>query len=381
MTVKTLRVTEYRSCLETEVDLQPDLSILIGPNGSGKTTILNALVLLRSMAIHDSHADAAVAANTSKLKAVFSGGSKSCNLLADIQLNTNSNNRDVIVSSQQKWYSKSVTGTSKQYIFPLWIMRHSTDGVNQYLRYFSGKRKTPYGAVDLLPKALELLLENIYCLLRDLKYYSASQFTNPSLCPASFEVETSGTRTRAINLRGHSQFLYDLYSARNSTVYEEFLNVVGPRGIGLIDELNFTELTASSIQYTVKSGGEVQPRKRDKIIVVPQFVVGRNKLSPSQLSEGTFKTITLLFYVITDRSSVLLIEEPEVCVHHGLLTSIVELIKLYSKQKQIIISTHSDFILDYVEPRHVYMVKRGEKGTVVGCCNPGASFRWCGGRF
>ncbi len=92
--------------------------------------------------------------------------------------------------------------------------------------------------------------------------------------------------------------------------------------------------------------------------MIPQFVIGSNVLSPSQLSEGTFKTITLLFYLMTEQSSALLIEEPEVCVHHGLLSSIVELIKTYSKQKQIIVSTHSDFVLDQIEPRHVYKVTR-----------------------
>ena len=73
------------------------------------------------------------------------------------------------------------------------------------------------------------------------------------------------------------------------------------------------------IDYRVRSGGRVRELKREKILVIPQFAVGRNVLSPSQLSEGTFKTITLLFYVMTERSSALLIEEPEVCVHHDLL--------------------------------------------------------------
>jgi predicted ATPase len=89
-------------------------------------------------------------------------------------------------------------------------------------------------------------------------------------------------------------------------------------------------------------------------------------LSPNQLSEGTFKTITLLFYLMTEKSSALLIEEPEVCVHHGLLASIVELIKKYSKRKQIIMPTHSDFVLDKIDPRHVYKVNRSdEEGTLV----------------
>ena len=88
--------------------------------------------------------------------------------------------------------------------------------------------------------------------------------------------------------------------------------------------------------------------------------------SPNQLSEGTFKTITLLFYLITEKSSALLIEEPEVCVHHGLLASIVDLIKTYSKQKQIVLSTHSDFVLDKIDPRHVYKVSwDDDTGTMV----------------
>lgn len=110
----------------------------------------------------------------------------------------------------------------------------------------------------------------------------------------------------------------------------------------------------------------MRQEKKEKILVIPQFIIGRNELSPSQLSEGTFKTITLLFYLTTEKSSALLIEEPEVCVHHGLLSSIVELIKIYSGDKQIILSTHSDFVLDQVEPRNVYKVTRDKnEGTVV----------------
>jgi predicted ATPase len=90
--------------------------------------------------------------------------------------------------------------------------------------------------------------------------------------------------------------------------------------------------------------------------VIPQFRLGRQKLSPNQLSEGTFKTLALLFHVITEESSALLIEEPEVCIHHGLLSSILELVKSYSRRKQMIISTHSDYVLDHVTPENVLRV-------------------------
>jgi len=88
-------------------------------------------------------------------------------------------------------------------------------------------------------------------------------------------------------------------------------------------------------------------------------------LIPNQLSEGTFKTLALLFYIINDVSELLLIEEPEVCIHHGLLDSIIELIKVQSKKKQIIISTHSDYVLDKLKPENVVLVSRDtDKGTI-----------------
>ena len=59
-----------------------------------------------------------------------------------------------------------------------------------------------------------------------------------------------------------------------------------------------------------------------------------------------------------------MIEEPEVCIHHGLLSSIISLIKSQSKQKQIVISTHSDFVLDHLDPENLVLVKRQpNKGT------------------
>ena len=62
----------------------------------------------------------------------------------------------------------------------------------------------------------------------------------------------------------------------------------------------------------------------------------------------------------------LLIEEPEVCIHHGLLNSIVELIKTYSREKQIIISTHSDAVLDELDIHNVFKVTKDDgAGTKV----------------
>ena len=134
----------------------------------------------------------------------------------------------------------------------------------------------------------------------------------------------------------------------------------------MIDDLDFKEVETSSVNYTVRVGGKVEKRSRRQLIIIPQFKVGRQKLSPNQLSEGTFKTLALLFYVVTDESSALLIEEPEVCIHHGLLSSVLEIIKNFSRQKQMIISTHSDHVLDHIQPENVFRVCHDARtGTAV----------------
>jgi hypothetical protein len=160
-----------------------------------------------------------------------------------------------------------------------------------------------------------------------------------------------------------------MYSAKESPSdgrYARFIDFVGPHGLGLIDGLTFRKVPTSSTSYSVRVGGKVEVRKANKLLIIPQFRIGRLILSPNQLSEGTFKTLALLFHVMTEDSPSLLIEEPEVCVHHGLLSSILALIKSYSERKQIIISTHSDYVLDHVEPENVYSVLFDKRiGTMV----------------
>jgi hypothetical protein len=300
------------------------------------------------------------------LKAVFRHGTRRAILHAGVQLRTDESNNDVVIDSDQHWYAKDFGGSARRVQAPLWLLQNS---IFSPLRSpFNDQRRFRYRGrqLELPGRLFRSAFVAIGALIRDLKYYSASQFTNPSLCPVSFEVQQEGPRQGGIRLRGHRRFLYDLYKERETDSYKQFLQVIGSQGIGLVDDITFKAIPTSSIEYQVRSGGEIQQRTQEKILVVPQFVIGTSVLSPNQLSEGTFKTITLLFYLITEKSTALLIEEPEVCVHHGLLKSIVELIKIYSKQKQIILSTHSDFVLDQIEARHVYRVSRlADVGTVV----------------
>jgi len=362
--LKRILIENYRSCLRTSIDLHPNLSVLIGPNSSGKTNILQAIMLLSKMAQAEEHRGArrGVISVSSRLKAKFEERRWVAQLNASVAAYPDESNNDVMLAARQKWTLKALKRKPTAFEFPLGLAGPFSTPWDEvrYLRlnphiarsYFVS---SPQG----IPPWTWPILKDIASYCRGMKYYGASQFTNPGTCPASFEIEQEGKHRRLTRLRGHTRILYNMYSAKKAEVnkrYEQFMDIVGPMGLKLIDDLTFREVQTSSTDYTVRVGGRVEVRRRHKLLVVPQFRIGKQKLSPNQLSEGTFKTLSLLFHVITEEGTALLIEEPEVCVHHGLLSSILELIKSYSRRKQMILSTHSDYVLDHVKPENVYRV-------------------------
>lgn len=378
--LKRIVIQNYRSCLRTSIDLHPNLSVLIGPNSSGKTNILQAIMFLNKMAREEdygpSHEDAITV--SSRIKAVFQQRRTRIQLNASVDAYTDESNNDVMLASRQKWLFKGQNGKHASFEIPVaFAGRLLRDGmVPDYFRHLH--RIHPYKLMRMIrdiPKWTTRALSSVAEYCSGIRYYGASQFTNPGSCAVSFEIQQEGKRRRLFRLRGHARILYNMYSAKKAESnrgYEQFIDIVGPKGLRLIDDLTFREVPTSSIDYSVRVGGNVEVRKRHKLLVIPQFRIGRQKLSPNQLSEGTFKTLALLFYVITGDSTALLIEEPEVCVHHGLLSSILEIVKSYSRHKQMVISTHSDYVLDHVTPENVYRVTFEKSAGTVACHIPKA---------
>jgi hypothetical protein len=311
---------------------------------------------------------------TSRLKATFQQRLTEVRLRASVDAYADESNNDVMVGARQKWTLEGPNGKHSLDV-PLsladvgtYSMYRSVFGrpSEEYYSYVKARLRLPSmptRSQGWIWKAMRGV--SAYCA--GIRYYGASQFTNPGTCPASFEIDREGNRLSLTRSRPHVKILYSMYSAYRdeSAKYRQFIEIVGPKGLRLIDGLTFRVVRTSSVDHSVRVGGKVEVRTRHKLLVIPQFKIGKQTLSPNQLSEGTFKTLALLFHVITEESSALLIEEPEVCVHHGLLSSILELIKSYSRRKQMIISTHSDYVLDHVSPDNVFRVTLDKsKGTV-----------------
>jgi ABC-type lipoprotein export system ATPase subunit len=360
LVLKRVVIENYRSCLRTSIDLHPNLSVLIGPNGSGKTNILQAIMFLNKMVREEPFISSRKRASavSSRLKATFHEDGADIRLNASLSSYTNESNNDVMLASQQKWRLSRQRGKPFSTDLPIsFAAQLRPDQTSHQIRYFNVRA---FRGVDTgIPKWAKQGLGSVAAYCDGIRYYGASQFTNPGNSPTSFQIDREGRHRRPSGFAGHKRILYSMYSAQKADPnhrYQQFVDIVGPKGLRLIDDLTFQEVETSSTDYSVRVGGRVEIRKRNRLLVIPQFRIGKQKLSPNQLSEGTFKTLALLFHVITEDGTALLVEEPEVCVHQGLLSSILELIKSSARQKQMILSTHSDYVLDHVSPENVYRI-------------------------
>ncbi|MGC9454784.1 MAG: AAA family ATPase [Phycisphaerae bacterium] len=91
------------------------------------------------------------------------------------------------------------------------------------------------------------------------------------------------------------------------------------------------------------------------------------KLPSENVSDGAM--LFLAFLAVThqpDPPRVLMIEEPENGVHHARLRDIVDALKnlVDLRKAQVLITTHSPYLLDLVEPENVRVFSKGKDGDV-----------------
>lgn len=356
-----IEIKNFRSCINTKLDLNKELTTLIGVNGVGKSNILTSIQLLKRIKNRNKYFHQKSLKKTlsrSGLKFYFTVNESNYTLKADIYYDTNERNIDEVYFSEikikkneGKWFN-----IDSDLYEAVYRLRYISKGYEGF--HINNK--------NLNSEEAKIGIE-IIKYLSNINYYSATQFSDPTKSPVSIEIEDS----RPVGLykleNPHNKFIYDLFSSwKNETNdFKKYINIVNKNGIGLVDNISFYEHKLPNSSYEIKSGGRIKEVQRSKNIIIPSIEVGGLSLSPNQLSEGTFKTLALVFYIINDKSNLLLIEEPEVCVHHGLLSSILELIKIKSKDKQIIISTHSDYVLDKLIPENILLVSKNKNNETV----------------
>jgi predicted ATPase len=329
-----LKVEHYKSLFDTEIDLEP-LTVFIGPNGSGKSNICESLVVLSDFLLRVTDVDDKVG------KGFFA---QSLGSASKPKLNIESKfwhgNLDYLsftVNTIEKNFLKPINlsvnfNYSQQSVSIEFLQQRITELEETY--NFKNKLRTWIGETYY---PISVMCES----LSKIRVYDFSPFNLANENQSTGSMDKTG--------EGIAYALADiLFSNRKSfDELEERLRLLVPN----IQRISLL-------------------RGKDQIFSL-QLVdkYSENPIPASDISDGTLRILAFLAALYQeDTPSIICFEEIENGVHPWLLHKMMELLKLVStegitgKPVQVLITTHSPVLLNYVEPHQVRAVELDNEG-------------------
>jgi predicted ATPase len=328
-----LRVQHYKSLFDTEVDLEP-LTVFIGPNGSGKSNICEAIFVLS-----DFIQKILIRAKNFEIIPFFS---ESLSAISQSSQNTESKfwhgNLDYL-----RFIAKAISKQEDSSSLP---------EIDILVYYHSREASISFGGNTIkglknTSQVKDVLLANQYidsAFANALRKVSVYDFTPISL---SSENPSSGGMRRTGE--GIAYALVDILHANRE---------------------NFDELEDRFIRLVPNIQRISLPRKENQTFsleLVDRY--SEHHIPASDISDGTLRILAFLTALYQeDTPSIICFEELENGVHPWLLHKMMELLKIVStegingKPVQILITTHSPLLLDYVEPYQVRAVELDHEG-------------------
>jgi len=150
--------------------------------------------------------------------------------------------------------------------------------------------------------------------------------------------------------------------------YEELTHLLGPDGLDVIDDILIGELWWPEPEGRHSSGENDDKSKMYYLTTFTPSGVPKDpgrQLSYSLLSLGTRRLLRILVSLFYDRSSILLIEQPEDCIHAGLLYKLIYLLKTYADPAQFIMASHSPVVFNCLDAEEVRLVTMDNGRTSV----------------
>jgi predicted ATPase len=336
----SIHVKGFRRLFDVELHMRP-LTIMIGINGSGKTSFLNVWSLLSAssggqlnLALSDM---GGITENITRDKAD--------SLVFELSMTVPGHSPlmyHLKIEPQGQFYQIAEETLTQENSPGSTPFKHIEATLGNVLYYDVEVKKLvrPNWEHNIRETALSEVPkmfrepENLRKRLSSSVFYSANDFRVHSKAPVRMPQPVQVTTRPGPTGDDLVSFLYylretdhdrfDLLSDTISTAFPDF------------ERLDFPPVAAGVLAMTWK----------DKNFSKPMYV--------HQLSEGTLRFLWLASILISpDLPALTLIDEPEMSMHPGLLDLLVDLMRQASKHTQLIIATHSDRLIRFSKPDEV----------------------------
>ncbi len=345
--IKRIGIEGFRRLREVDIEMRPMMA-LIGANGVGKTSFMDALSLL-----------AASAKGSLNQRLSDLGG------VADVI--TRDLSSEIVLRAEMDvqyyeplQYDLRVAPQGQGYTIPEETLTQARDGFPEPFKYI----ESLYGVIHYYDTDRRGLVrpnwehDSLESSLSQVpKMYQQPEELRRTLSSVTqYHVLDVGQRApvklpqqlRPAVLPGQNgedlaPFLYNLRETNHGKyeAVEDSLRAAFPG----FESLNFPIVAAGMIAMTWK----------EKAF--------RNPFYMHQLSEGTLRFLWLVSLLQSPSlSTITMIDEPEVSMHPELLAILSDLMREASNRTQIIVATHSDRLVRFLEPKEIIVMEIAEDG-------------------
>ena len=353
--MKNFQIRGFRRLHEIDLDMRP-LMVMIGANGAGKTSVLDAFSLLSASA-------------AGKLNSKLSGMGGISDILTINHSQEVSMSIDMEVPGHEPLkYDLHLAPKGTSYSIPFETLSQSRTGYPEpFMHIDSHYGDIKYYEIDegklLRPtwehNSLETSLAQVPKMFRqpeELRHILSSASHYHALDVGERAPVKLPQQMKPAELPGEAgeelvPFLYYLRESDDDKHrYEAIIDSLKSAFPGF-EGLNFPPVAAGMLAMTWK----------DRSF--------RKYLYMHQLSEGTLRFLWLVSLLQSPGlSTITMIDEPEISLHPELLSLLAEFMREASKRTQLIVATHSDRLIRFLEPKEVVVMDIDEDGH--------ASARW-----
>ena len=344
--IDKIKIAGFRRLSALDLPMRPFLA-LIGANGVGKTTFLDALSLLSASA--SGNLNSALSQWGGIANLLTRGRSDKISLQVDMSApNHKLLEYELQITPQGSGYfiSKEVLSQDRGRVQPF---KH-IDSVHNNIRYFNIEEER-WVHPDWEHNSLETSLTQVPKMFRqpeELRRFLATTTQYHALDVGPRAPVKLPQQMKPATLPGASgeDLVPYLYYLRESD-QSRFEAIIDSLKVAFPDfeELNFPPVAAGMLTMTWK----------DKKFNKPMYM--------NELSEGTLRYLWLISLLQSPNlSSVTMIDEPEVSLHPELLSMLAELMREASKRTRLVVATHSDRFIRFLNPEEVVVMDIDDTG-------------------
>lgn len=354
MKLRELHIKGYRSLADVSLSLRP-LTVMIGPNGSGKTALIEVFELLRDAAQENLSAGIEKRGGLDAMLSRIPDGPD--RLKIGLSVDAESPRSQELMN-----YRFEIRSRAPGYVIPLerleWQLNPTAqtpflyiDGRYEKIHYSdpdSSGLVSPtwdYNQLELALAQVPRMYEEPEALRTTLSKIRSYSFLD--VRPrAAVRLPQALTPTTRPGPNGEN--LYSaLYNLRASQ-FDDFNRIEEILRIGFPGFLK--------LEFPVVGAGQVTMTWHQDLLTGPLY--------PGELSEGMLRFLWLVTILLSPPvSSIVLIDEPEVSLHPELLKLLAGLLQDAATRQQIIVATHSPDLIRWLDSDEVLVLDKFEGTT------------------